>query len=43
MLRKMEESIPNEMKEIEEKLKEVMEIEQADELQIVKINKLHFF
>ena len=43
MLRKMEESIPNEMKEIEEKLKEVMEIEQADELQIVKINKLQFF
>jgi hypothetical protein len=42
MLRKIEESIPIEMKEVEDKLKEVLEIEQADELQLVKI-KLHFY
>jgi hypothetical protein len=36
ILRKIEESIPIEMKEVEDKLKEVLEIEQADELQFVK-------
>ncbi len=36
MLRAMEESLPSQMQEIEEQLKVIMEIEQADEVQIVK-------
>jgi hypothetical protein len=35
MLRNMEESLPNQMQEIEEQLKVIMEIEQADEIQLV--------
>ncbi len=35
MLSKLDESIPGEVREIEMKLKDLMEIEQADELQIV--------
>lgn len=36
MLEQFDESIPLEMKELEEKIKELMDIEQADELQKVK-------
>jgi hypothetical protein len=36
-LRKIEEEIPAEMHEIETKLKEIMEIEHADELQFVTL------
>jgi hypothetical protein len=35
MLRNMEESLPSQMQEIEEQLKVIMEIEQADEIQLV--------
>lgn len=38
LLRQMEEAIPEDMKQIEEKIKELMEIEQPDKLQEVNIN-----
>ncbi len=37
MLKKMEEDLPEEQKELENKIMELMEIEQADELQEVII------
>lgn len=37
MLAKLDEAIPNEMRDLEIKLKEIMDIEQADELQIVNL------
>ena len=37
MLKKMEEDLPDEQKELENKIMELMEIEQADELQEVII------
>jgi len=38
MLKKMEESIPDEQAEVEEKINKLMEIEQADTLVIVIIS-----
>ena len=39
LIKSMEDSIPFEMKEIEEQLKKLMDIEQADQLQLVYIKK----
>lgn len=35
MLKKLDDAIPNETKELEQKLRDIMDIEQADELQFV--------
>ena len=42
MLKKMEEDLPEEQKELEQKIIELMEIEQADELQEVIIDNQAF-